>query len=329
MCLAPQSLRAECSGQIVSAHTVPRSQLARIARAQHVYQVKFEFFQPSRNGLPFAPKLVGINQASTITGFCGRHDDLLFAALEKQPFIATDEQCFLLMYRAVVRELFQKIAALESMEERKRVFHQRRIRVEKSTADVGDAYELATRKGLSDIESYKVALDALLCSRTFSKTRRYVIEFEPPATVMCTGASFPECDFAGSFLPNFRRLGKLAGPPPDLITFAAVAGDSTSFVLFSWQAESDETCMPFVASLQALADSDVGDALIRYFAEFCENTYFNPDSWDQLSEIKRRELVMRLATGGSPFHERNPRCLVHDGVRFVNWKMRRRELIAT
>lgn len=60
------------------------------------------------------PNLVGLKQASTFTGFCGRHDDVTFAPLEKRPFEGTDEQIFLLAYRVLCLELFLKRADMES-----------------------------------------------------------------------------------------------------------------------------------------------------------------------------------------------------------------------
>lgn len=54
------------------------------------------------------PELLGINSASTFTGFCSKHDTQLFAPLETEDFRSTFQQCFLLGYRAFAREVYTK-----------------------------------------------------------------------------------------------------------------------------------------------------------------------------------------------------------------------------
>ena len=112
-CLAPKPFRGECSGAIIQAHTVPKSgSLREIARGGKVYS----FTPPrldrleSRKGLIY-PELTSINRASTFTGFCSSHDNSIFRNLEDQEFTGSQEQGFLLGYRAVVYELFTKKAA--------------------------------------------------------------------------------------------------------------------------------------------------------------------------------------------------------------------------
>jgi hypothetical protein len=54
------------------------------------------------------PELVGLNFASTFTGFCSNHDGQLFSPVENKIFVTQQEQCFLLGYRAIARELYTK-----------------------------------------------------------------------------------------------------------------------------------------------------------------------------------------------------------------------------
>ena len=101
ICLAPEAWRNECSRQISRAHTVPKSgSLRQIVRDGHVYA-----FVPSQENLMkndgvVMPELIGLNRASTFTGFCSHHDDAIFSPVEKQMFSSSQEQCFLLGYRS-------------------------------------------------------------------------------------------------------------------------------------------------------------------------------------------------------------------------------------
>ncbi len=115
VCLHPEAPK-ECSEKVIRAHTIQRgSSLKRIAEDGHVFGFAYDLKALDLNKGNIGIKRVGINQASTFSGFCGHHDNLTFAPVENEPFTATDEQCFLLGYRAMCRELYQKQTALESM----------------------------------------------------------------------------------------------------------------------------------------------------------------------------------------------------------------------
>ncbi len=79
-CLAPGPWKHNCSPQISRAHTVPRSgSLARIARDGHVYAYQLSLQELQKTGGTVKPQLVGINRASTFTGFCSEHGRSIFA----------------------------------------------------------------------------------------------------------------------------------------------------------------------------------------------------------------------------------------------------------
>src|SRR5262245_41520701 len=83
LCLAAQL--GGCSGDIVRAHVVAEAGLRSIARANHVMRFDTDSATLATTGrVQVVP--VGVNEASTFTGFCQRHDDSLFAPIEKRPF---------------------------------------------------------------------------------------------------------------------------------------------------------------------------------------------------------------------------------------------------
>ena len=186
-CLAPEALLGECNGKIVHAHTVPKSgSLQRISRAGHVYS-----FVPSLNDIQknqgfLVPKLLGINNASTFSGFCSRHDNEIFTLLEKQAFRGTSEQCFLLGYRALARELYTKRAAnhlhsnssIRNIDRGKSIEEQIEIQRELQLLKTG------SEAGLKDLNHYKFISDKMLEKREFDNTRAYIIELENPPPVM-------------------------------------------------------------------------------------------------------------------------------------------------
>ena len=118
-CSAPPQSKHNCSAKIVKAHTVPQASLSRIAIDGHVLSFLPNATNLEKYGAALPPQRRGIRLASTFTGFCAKHDDSVFAPLEKVPFTGTSEQCFLLAYRALARELYLKKVNLRYWDRRR------------------------------------------------------------------------------------------------------------------------------------------------------------------------------------------------------------------
>jgi len=105
-CLHPAASARACNGSIVKAHSVQEAMLRRIAKYGHVYTSDARMSTLVKTGGIVSYRSVGVNEASTFTGFCGVHDDRTFKPIEKSGFIASHEHCFLLAYRVQSAENF-------------------------------------------------------------------------------------------------------------------------------------------------------------------------------------------------------------------------------
>ena len=89
---------SNCSDLLIKAHSISRkNSLESISTNQHVYGMKFDF-----SGFNFTK--IGVKNASTFTGFCKKHDDILFSSFEKNDFEKSSKQLFDLCYRAICIE---------------------------------------------------------------------------------------------------------------------------------------------------------------------------------------------------------------------------------
>lgn len=84
-CYAPASMHEDCDKRIVQAHTLSKSSsLKAIAdSSNHVMGVVMNLpslIKTTEDGF----QKIGINQASTFTGFCAVHDRILFSCLENE-----------------------------------------------------------------------------------------------------------------------------------------------------------------------------------------------------------------------------------------------------
>lgn len=317
-CLAPAAWLKQCGGGISRAHTVPKSgSLQRIARQGHVYSLVPSLDNLSKHNGLLVPGLLGINRASTFTGFCSGHDNKIFKPLEKQTFCGTPEQCFLLGYRALSREIYTKRAAATLFGMHQDADKGKTFAAQVEIQESNLFLKVGLEAGLKDQDHYKSTYDGLLESQEFDNVRAYIIEFETVPPVMCSGAVFPEQDFEGAELQDLVNVNT-----PDLICFTSFYGGERGVVAFSWLSESERTCGAFIESLMAMPDEFVTAALLRFFFTHCENVHMKPDWWESLPEGTCNALIRRMAMSAELLMERA--YLVDDGLVLSSWPIVRR-----
>ena len=320
-CLAPVPWQKSCSKKISRAHTVPKSgSLSRIARNGHVYGIIPTIEHLFTNDGRILPKLIGINRASSFTGFCSRHDDLIFSPIEKREFSGSPEQCFLLGYRALCREIFTKQAALSLSEMRSHADAGKPFERQVQIQAFNKRYEMGLYAGARDGERFKKTYDEALKNRKFTDVRGYVIELADIPPVMCSGAYFPEEDFDGRLLQDIGDLDIT----PHLLTVTSFYGGKHGTIALSWLQDSSETCDKFIHSLDRISDNDIANALLALFFEHIENIYISPEWWDNLHREQRTQLLLRLNTSFNPLIARQQNYLKSDHYRFLPWSIHRR-----
>lgn len=315
-------MHVDCTTQIVRAHTVPKSgSLAKIAVKGHVYA-----FIPSLENLIkhkgfLHPQLVGVNGASTFTGFCSHQDNKLFAPLEQQQFMGTQEQCFLLAYRAYAREVYAKIAAAESAKEHTTLDRGKSLAVQVRIQDFASAYDEGIQSALKDIAHHKPRFEGPLISGDYSIVRAYVVSFDDPPPVMCSGTFGPEQDFEGH---NLQDLGDTS-VIPHLISVTSFFGGQYGHVVFTWLPEDDPVCIPFIRTLAAIPDLDLSSALIRFMFESFENIHISPAWWEALPPAHQISLIGRMTASVNPGIGRASGCLKPDKWPVPAWPIRERK----
>ena len=318
-CLVPEPLKHECDNGIAKAHTVPRNCLKRIARNGHVSSfLTTPHLHPGQapaTGLLHARR-AGVNKASTFSGFCPKHDNDLFAPLEKTPFCATPEQCFLLAYRAFAREYYVKRVAAANIG----LLREAAMGQPLPQQILAHGLSTAFNAGAHDNVIQKATYDKILEARQFHDVRAYVVEFRRPPSVMCAAAVNPTHDFEGRVLQDLSDLDRV----PDLLSFTSFSEGTTGMVVLTWLKDSDKTCLPMVETLVSFSDDDITSALLRLFFSMSENIHMDPDWWNNLPAATQRALVHRLSIGADLEQRPNERALVDDGMVLDRWPVHRR-----
>lgn len=325
LCSVPVDWTTECRGPPIRAHTVPKStSLKSIARDGHVYGYVPTFAKLTEHKGKVPPELLGINKASTFTGFCVNHDSELFAPLETTPFTASPEQCFLLAYRALAREIYTKDASANLTDIRKESDKGRSESDQFAIQEKSFLFDIGLAAGQRDNSQHMREMQRCLTSRDFSSVRAYVIEVDGPPPVMCSGGIFPEETFDGAKLHDLGDTAEHA----DLLTITSFYDGSKGFVALVWLPKSDERCIPFVESLSAIPMNELTSALIRLIFEYMENTFVAPIWWESLPGGHRHVLNSRMwgifdqLTSGKPTGN-----IQSDGIDFPSWNILSRRFV--
>lgn len=230
ICLAPKSVHDECAKKIVKAHTVPKSSsLKAIAVDGHVLGLKLGLESFQKHNGKIRPEKVGINNASTFTGFCQKHDDQLFSCLEKEAFKKSEEQCFKLAFRSFAREYYTKSALVDmyevnaGLDKGKPQYRQAEIQEQAFFTNVGA--EVGRRDNIYQKERFDKGIE----KNDYSDIRAVVIEYTNPFPVQVSGSVNPDFTFDNTKLQDLSDIEVV----PDLLSFTSFYDGHKSYIVFS------------------------------------------------------------------------------------------------
>ncbi len=289
-CSCPDSFSEKCAGDIIRAHTVPKtSSLKSISDAGHVLGLKISYETIRKNrGKPVLEK-IGINQASTFNGFCKYHDDVIFSPLEKESFVASQKQCFLLAYRAFAREYYAKEGAQDICKLRRGADKGKHIDAQFEIQMNNFLYELGNKVAIEDLKHHKNYFDRSLESDDYSTARAVIFTFDEAPPVMVCGGTNPDFDFDGNLIQDLMDFMKRT----DNISVTSYYDGEKGIIAFSWLENSDETCRKLMASLLSKDRKDYVPIIIQYIFKNFENVFVSPKWWESESEDNKR-ILMKL-----------------------------------
>lgn len=318
-CLHPGATKGTCNGDIVRAHTIQRSGvLSKIAREGHVYQFVNDPGTRKKTGGALSPTLVGVKNVSTFTGFCALHDQELFAPVETQPFLFTQEQCCLLGYRALCMALYRKLAAIEMHNSLMRKLDRGKpLAAQREIQEYTRLYLRGANAFIRDINAVKSMYDEILISKDFSPVKVYGIELESCPEFMCSGFDWPGINF---YRQELQDPGNLE-TPRQLFSFSIIATDEGGAVVFTWVGGPDEALKSFVQSLHAIRNDDKPHAILRFAFGSFENICISPVWWDSRSD-KEKETITDMFMSGIRVDVPPLDFTRDDGLRMINWKIR-------
>lgn len=294
-CLHPSAAADVCNA-VVAAHSIQRSRvLQQILDPQKRVSTFFPLRVDSAGRIRV--RRVGWREASTFTGFCGKHDASTFGPIENVVFSGTKQQCFLVGYRALCHEIYQKTGALKSSPEVRRLVD-RGVppSAQREMQDFSATVAAAQGKGLSDSRKLKTVMDKDLLAGSYGEWSNAVVEFDGDLCISCTGAISPDYDLEGNRLQVLHDDEHVL----ESLMFGMTATDAGGAAVFTWL-KKDSAPGTFIKSLLQKKEDLLPSILVQFMFTYIENTFFSARWWDSLSELHQGHLAA-LARISNPYY---------------------------
>lgn len=289
-CSCPHVWKIDCNGEIVRAHSLSKKQaLGTIAENGHVFSLSPNWARVFHQN-NFEGQLVGVNQASTFTGFCGKHDQSIFSELDNEEFNGSIRPTFLSAYRTLCRELFAKIGQIQTFESGRQLDKGRSEEDQLSIQMSLLAATTSARAALKELQDIKVIFDDALLQNDFSSLNFRNYYFESPPDLVAAGGFNPSHNLRAEPIQDLRDIIKLS----ENVCFSMLPTKNGIWASFLWPKEY-KIIKTFVLDLDLQA-TKLG-TIYGLALTFTENCFLRPSAWQALSPQNKRE-VSKLAWMG-------------------------------
>lgn len=279
ICLYPD--QTQCSEKIIRAHGLQNNKiLTKLAVNGDVYTINVSF---DKAGPEIKLKKQGRKEATTFTGFCGKHDKEVFAPIEDvdyQPGNTKQEMLF--AFRALAREWHTKLKSKNMIADL----------VVKHSSDEIPAFLEGIELALNDIEKEMLAFQEALLAGVSNRisTQRIVLDGEANFAVSaCITMSH---DFNGNRLEHFTPHPWLT---PDQLFITIFPQGGKTYCLFSYDATASETFAFLYEQLTNKDSVEQKQLLSRLVVQYSENIVYSPKYIESLTEQQRNLLEAKVA----------------------------------
>lgn len=231
-----------------------------------------------------------INRATRFNGFCNKHDDALFAVIEKRPLVIDDEKQVLAFHRrAVAYEIRSSIELLGYFNLEKNLLAQRRLLLKSVDAEIFYAKER-----LRNIMLYE--WNPLWCRRPrdqFHYTWRTL-----PQRLPVSMASIITPDFDDRLYMIYERFFAIQGVkviPRFGFSLTIVPQEDKTHVVMIWNKIVSPVIQQYKDRLMSADYSEVECFLNECVFCLSEDWCINPDAWDKIPQHEKDELRQKLS----------------------------------
>jgi hypothetical protein len=321
-CLARNHSSDPCQGKIVAAHTIPHSQLAKIAPDAHVYAVAATLADLARNDGDLTAKLYGIRNFSVLNCFCAGHDNKVFSHIENDELTFDTHQLTLLLYRSLASELYRKVTAyhtiLYQIDEQKK-----KKPKNKDFIEFLMTHAAGTLAGIGDVGTAFDGCSTTLFAGKYDQVSALVVHFKKLPSIMTVGGFLAQFDYAGKQIQLINDYHTIA----EMACFNILAAADHAVMVILWPKKENAVVKKLAESFVAQDTSNYTALAIQTAFEYLENTCMNKQWWEGEKPIIRKVLMDRMQSSAKLWEKRSSSCLTFGGIGFDQWDYDRHEFV--
>lgn len=301
-CMHPSSL--ECNGRRIKAHTIQRK-----GGLKHIVDDTNNVLMMPRNIEGDDPELIGWKEASTFYGFCSHHDSTIFKNIEVEEFKSSPEQCFLLYYRALSYELYQKEALVGILQKQKETLDNgltldQQINIQLTLFRNGQNFS----RTVSELQEEKRDADNTLMHETYSGYSHLVIYFTGNFDLFTASHFHLAYDLSGNEIYDINDTSVFGEGAS--FSIVPVDDDMGAFVI-SWNKKYLHAKTFVDRFLEVNSEIQLNLMHQLLFAQ-SENVCFSSDWWGSLDEVQKSFVKKLYAFGADNYgKELNPELVLH------------------
>tara|TARA_R110002124_G_scaffold279009_1_gene451295 strand:+ start:2214 stop:3353 length:1140 start_codon:yes stop_codon:yes gene_type:complete len=304
-CMHPSS--SECNGRKIRSHTIQRR-----GGLKHIVDDDNKVLMMRINMEDCSPEKTGWKEASTFYGFCSHHDLATFKGIEGSPFKSSEEQCFLLYYRALCYQSYQKEAFVKTLKRQKETLDNGH------TLDEQINIQLNLNRNIHDygrtvleLNEEKRDADTTLMDKTYSNYAHLIVYFTGHFDLFTTSHFHPAYDLSGNEIYDIYD----ESVPGEGASFSIVpVNDETSAFVVSWNKKYSHV-KTFIERLLNIAPETKLNLMHQLLFAQSENVCFSSNWWDSLGEAQKSFVKKLYAFGGDNYgRELNPELVLHRWV---------------
>lgn len=274
-----------CQGKIKKAHSLQKNGvLSKLEYTQNKNNIIFSFSELNNDGF-FAPdgfKNLGKKDASTFTGFCDKHDSIIFSPIENEDIDPhSSEHLFLLVYRAFAKEYHENLQQLMGFIESDIL----------NSLNPIDAIESINGAKLSvrDMTSVKEKLNFMLQHKSYENLYHFTYELNYCIPIASASSITPTFSYSGKTL-NQSQSEKVVY---ENVFVNIIPLNGKTLLMLSCFTE-DSKSLKYIQEIEVLDQIELQKVFSSIIISEISNTFFSPVIWYRMSKREQEDLIKEL-----------------------------------
>lgn len=307
LCFCTHPNHKECNGAIIKAHSIANKRIFdRLAVDGHVMAIS-----RGLSGIEIRP--VSRNDASTFTGFCKYHDDIVFKEIDTNDYDYSELQNFLYAYRAFSYAYHAKLHAYKAVQNLAK--KNPGLNHEPSFVDYYRGYQ----SGIKTANFYKKIFDRCVMDKRYDLLTTIVFRLDQSYELAASSGITLDYDLNGNIINGEKEILDIGR-----LLFVNIFPESErTIILLSWLKDFDDVFRDYRKQLMELNQMKLMIYFNNFIPVYIENFFLSKKLFEKQTRYSRKKIekVFKAEFGNDCFD-----MLDEDDLRYWdydNFKMKR------